>query len=261
MNDVEKIEYYLGKDSFKDRYFKTKEFPLAAGEITTTVDHTHISETVHINSWYPNIEFAFNNVGYRSSFDYTFESLKDKKVILCMGCTDTVGLHHDVGNIWPSLIHSNDDYVVLNCGVIGAGADTVTRLAVSIVGGLGDAVKHICVLWPHNNRREFVSKQYTRMVTSHDVLAVPYEDYWDFIDWKSDNYNLHKNTHLIRNLCAANQIQLHDLNINRFDKKVPFDYSTRFFALGTNSHIAIANYFNRKIEGMPSLFEEKKNGN
>lgn len=246
-SNVEKIEYYLGKDKFKDKYFKP-EFPHAYKDITSKEMpfEEYQSTVLNLNSWFPDIEFKLNNLGYRSHFDYDLEELREKKIVLCFGCTDTFGMNHHYENTWPYLLSQGlKDYTVLNLGIIGASADTISRILIKITGVLN--VDHVCILWPHNNRREFVSKEFTGIITTHDPVDIPFEDYWDFIDWKSDNYNFFKNFHLCKNLCENNQTNFHDLLINRFDKKVPFDYSGPYYALGENSHRAVANYFFKKI--------------
>lgn len=244
---VKKIEYYLGKDRFRNLYFKT-EFPHAYQDIKNkefTVDFK--SKIVNMNRWNPNISFTINNLGYRSNIDFTIENLKDKKLILCFGCTDTFGMHLDNDKIWPTILENLEkDYLILNCGIIGASADTVSRILIKILN-LDLNIHSVCILWPHNNRREFVSKEFTKIITSFDVEDVPFDEYWDFIDWKSDNYNFFKNLNLCRALCDSKKIKFYDLLINRFDKKVPFDYIGKFYAFGPKTHIAIANYFFKKL--------------
>ena len=257
---VEKIEYYLGKDEFKDKYFKS-EFPPAYQDIFSKQikPEEYRSAVLKINQWCPDITFAFNNLGYRSNFDYSIEKFKNKKLILCLGCTDTFGLQLNYKDIWPTnLSEQMPDHVVLNMGIIGGSCDTISRVLVKITQVLGEEITAVCVLWPHNNRREFVSKEFTGIITSHDGEIIPYEDYWDFIDWKSDNYNIFKNKHLVTNIAKANNFSLFDLTINRFDKRVPFDFAGKYYALGPNSHHAISNYFYKKIMGLPSVFENGK---
>lgn len=263
LSNVEKIEYYLGKDKFKDIYFSTKDFPFAYDKIIAEhIDPTkYKSAELALNYWYPDIKFKLNNFGYRSDNDFSVEQFKNKELVICMGCTDTFGLHLENDKIWPTLLRDKlPQYEILNLGIIGAGADTISRVLVQLTQLLGKEIKYVCVLWPHPNRREFVSKEYTKIITTHDKTDIPYEEYWDFIDWKSNNYNHFKNYHLIKNICSSYNIGLLDLEVDRFDKKVPFDYSGRYFALGKQSHTAIANYYEKLILGTPSLFEETLNG-
>lgn len=259
LTDTEKIEYYLGKDGFKDVYFNTKDFPPAYDKlIADHIDPEQYKSTeLSLAIWYPEIKHKLNNLGYRSDEDFSVEKFKNKKLIVCLGCTDTFGLHLDNNEIWPThLRKALPQYEVLNLGIMGAANDTVARILVQLTRVLSSEIKYACVLWPHPNRREFVSKEYTKIVTTHDKTDIPYEEYWDFIDWKSNNYNHFKNYHLIKNLCLSHDIKLLDLEIDRFDKKVPFDHAGKYFALGEKSHTAIANYYEKLIKGMPSLFEQ-----
>lgn len=264
LSQAEKIEYYLGKDSFKDIYFKP-EFPHAY-EIPTTsqTKENTTSTTQYFNKrWKPELKFRMNNLGYRCDKDFSVETLRGKKLILCFGCTDTVGMHDELENLWPHLLSTKIDetYEVLNLGIIGASRDTIARVFTSISGVLSDEIKYVCILWPHPNRREIVSKEFTRIVCSHDKLMIPHDEYWDFIDWKSNNYNMLKNKHLVKNICNFNNIKLLDLELERFDKKVPYDYNGEFFALGPMTHQALASYFAKMINGEQSLFHQIKNDN
>jgi hypothetical protein len=245
---TKKIEYYLGKDKFKDIYFKT-EFPHAYQDIKNKEFNLDFkSKTLNFNKWYPEISFTINNLGYRSNIDYTIENLKNKKIILCLGCTDTFGMHLTNEETWPYILGNlNKDCLVLNCGIIGASADTISRVLTKILNLEELNIDAVCIFWPHNNRREFVSKEYTKIITSFNVEDVPFDEYWDFIDWRSDNYNFFKNYHLCQYLCKSKEVKFLDLLINRFDKKVPFDHKGKFYALGPKSHIAIANYFFKKL--------------
>ncbi len=261
LSQAEKIEYYLGKDSFKDIYFKP-EFPHAyevpIGPLTV---NTMTSITNNFNKiWKPELMFKINNLGYRSDEDFSVEKFKDKKLVLCLGCTDTFGIHDVVDKVWPGILNNSlEDYEVLNLGIIGASRDTISRILIKLIAVLPNEIKHICILWPHPGRREFISKLYTNVICSHDKITTPYDEYWDFIDWKSNNYNHFKNQHLIFNLCEKNNINMLGLEIDRFDKKLSCDYSGDHFAFGEHSHTAIAEYFRKKILGVPSLYEIIKN--
>jgi hypothetical protein len=261
LSQAEQIEYYLGKDKFKDRYFKPEipnPYTIIPSERAKEYE-SYSSSTRNINAFYPNLEFQFNNLCYRSDFDFDVDELNTKRVILCLGCSDTFGLHVNYQSAWPSLLAGKlEDYTVLNLGVIGSCPDTVTRLLVKVASAL-TSIDSVCLLWPHYGGREFVSKEYTGIVTNHNLLDVPYENYWDFIDWKSDNYNLFKNYHLAKSICDSKNIRLFDLHINRFDKKVPYDYSSPHYALGRESYQAISNYFYKKILNKDSLYNEIKN--
>jgi hypothetical protein len=122
---------------------------------------------------------------------------------------------------------------------------------------LGSAVKHVCVLWPVPSLREFVSKKFQSGVHTMSDL-VPYTNWWDHIDWVSNNYNYQKNRILLEQTAANNGAKYHDLIINRYDKNNKVTYNTIgiFTELTAESHLAIANYFLRKIHNQPSLYTE-----
>lgn len=257
----ELIEYYLGKDHLKDIFFKP-EFPDAYQDIKVTKlgEEEYRNVTRRISVWFPDVDFTFNNLGYRSNFDYILDELKTKNnIVLCLGCTDTFGMNVHADKMWTKhLTDACPDKTVLNLGIIGASGDTIFRILTKITRVLPTQITDVCILWPHTSRREFVSKTFTTIMTGHDPDYIPYEDYWSFIDWKSDSYNFHKNQHSCRALCEAHSVKFHDLYINRFDKKVPFDYAGKYYALGENSHLAVGKYFSKLVKGEPSLFNTMK---
>lgn len=261
MTDIEKIEYYLGKDRFKDIYFKP-EFPDAYQDIHAVgINPEEYRDCVkHINQVFKDMEFKFNKQGYRSNWDYDIEELKTKNnIVLCLGCTDTFGMNVQYSDLWATKLQNKlPDKTVMNCGIIGASSDTIHRILTKILSVLPTQITGICLLWPHSTRREFVSKTFTYIIKGGDYNDIPMEDYWSYMDWRSDNYNFFKNYHAVKSLCNYRNVALYDLNINRFDKKVPYDFSSPFFAFGPKSHHAISEYFYKKITGQPSLFEGSK---
>jgi hypothetical protein len=259
--DEQKIEYYLGKDGFKDIYFKP-EFPEAYQDIhsPTIKPEEYKSCQKKLNPWHKDMVFNLNNKGYRSNWDYHLSELQAKdNIVLCLGCTDTFGMNVSFENLWTTRLQEKlPEMTVMNCGIIGASSDTVHRIIAKVLPVLPTQIKHICLLWPHSSRREFVSKTYTHIVNSAGYQSMPLDDYHSFIDWKSDNYNTFKNYHAVVSACAQYNVTLHDLFINRFDKKVPFDFSSVHYAFGEKSHTAISEYFYKRVSGKPSLFEDLK---
>ena len=77
LTPIEQIEYYLGKDKFKDKFFKP-EFPFAYQDIHSAhlTPEKLKSTRLHINSWYKDIPFDFNNLGYRSHFDFNLDDIE-----------------------------------------------------------------------------------------------------------------------------------------------------------------------------------------
>lgn len=251
----ENIEYYLGKDRLKNLYFNAT-IP-AAWEIPARIQ----SPAPFINSNTVGFfagdttEYYYNNLGYRSNFDYILDELLDKKVILCLGDSDSFGIGIDYKNIWPNLIET--DATVLNLSVPGISIDGLTRITTQTIQALGNSIDTVLIHYPPMSLREFVSKKYKGGVHTHRNYNLPYADWWDHIDWQSNNYNFNKNRLLLENTCATHNIEFYDLYINREDAKVPYDFVEYgvYSSIGPHTHRAIANYFNRKINNQPSLFE------
>jgi hypothetical protein len=259
LTQAEQIEYYLGKDGFKDIYFKPtfpKAYEIAPTALMPELSKGVMLKNLKLNHIFPENSYNINSYGYRSEFEFDIETLRGKKLVICFGCTDTFGLQHNVDKIWPTLLQNNigHEYTVLNCGLIGASLDTVARQITRIARIESLTIEAMLVLSPHPSRREFVSKEYTRIINMVDRVYLPYPEYWDFIDWKSNNYNYHKNNQLIESICRANNIRIENLTVDRFDKKSPWDYKGPFFALGENSQVAISEYFTKKILNLPSLY-------
>ena len=272
MTPEENIEYYLGKDKFKNLFFSGKEllsayFPINdnlrdyAQEKSKRVELIENFGLSNQKMHYTNL----NNLGFRSEFDYVKEDLvKYEKLVLCLGCSDVLAPNVADENMWTTLVQKELDlkspglYKVLNLGIYSGSPDTVSRLMVNYIKCLPN-VSDVCVIWPNTNRREFVSRQKSIAISGQTSYTdLPYENYWNLSDWVSDSYNFHKNKILCESFTKANNVNFHDVLVNRFDKKVQIDYSSAFFALGPRSHLAISKYFKKKILGEASMFESKK---
>ena len=252
LSSHENIEYYLGKDRLKNLYFD-KTIP-TAWEIPTrsTEDVLPMLTTSYTGEW--DTSGSLNNLGYRSNFDYILEELQHKKIILCLGDSDTVGIGIPYNEIWPNLIST--DAVLLNMGIACISNDGISRVGIQTITALQSQIVAVLVHYAPMSLREFVSKKYSGGVHVRDNSDLPYTDWWAHIDWKSNNYNFNKNKLLLENTCAKYNIDYFDLYINREDKKVPFDFVWHdgFSSFGPNTHRAIADYFNKKLNKQPSLF-------
>jgi len=270
LTPVEKIEYYLGKDSLPNLHWKST-IPTAWSIITRPgiqLCNEHMANSVVTLE--EGIPYKFNNLGYRSSFDYDIEFLKNQNVILLLGDSDTMGRgvrYHDMYS--SKIIKGVDNYYVLNLGIASLSADGMCRIGVQTMLALQAAVKHVCVLWPILSTREFVSKKFASGI--HTVSThLPYPDWYNHIDWVSNNYNYQKNHILLEQTTLAMGAKYHELIINRYDKKSNVEYQivkspasdyseeAEFTEFNPNSHTAIANYFLRKINNQPSLFDQLK---
>jgi hypothetical protein len=261
LSQDKQIEYYLGKDQFKDHYFAA-HFP-EAWEIEFCHDSFKEGylwkDMKNTTVVFEDIEFKFNNLGYRSNYDYHIDDLKTKRNILCLGDSDTFGSfrHHD--ELWTSCLQQlMPDYNIINVSMPGWSFDTLARTGVCILKSI--PVEHVLVINSSDGRREFVSKNYKKIISKpFGITNVPYEEYWDYIDWQSNNYNHFKNDNLLRFAAQAHNANYINLIVNGIGKYAKFDgskYDRGMF--GPLTHQAMANWFYKRIMNLPSLFEELK---
>jgi len=244
------IDHYLGKDTFKNLFFASK-LPTAwdiPSRTTSFINKHPTNETV---VYYDGVEYRYNNLGYRSTFDYSVDDLANKKVILCLGDSDLFGSGLDYKDTWSYQLQElvGNEYTVVNMGIRGASADAIARIGVSTMTALPNITATL-VQWPHTSLREFVSKSYKGGVHTHRNYDLPYEDWWKHIDWQSNNYNYNKNKILLENTAARYGIKYCDLYINRDDPKVPYDFVEfgMYSCVGPKTSQAIARYFNKKLD-------------
>lgn len=277
LSQTEQIEYYLGKDKFKNPFFGSKKL-LGAYELFNDGlrDYEKLKSTKFelLANFGLSNEFRhtikFNNLGFRQDFDYSLEYFKKfKQIVLCLGCSDTLCPNLTDDKIWPNLLqkklndyYQNDDEVlVLNLGIFSGACDSVVRLLINYVNLIPN-ITDVCVIWPNTNRREFVSIPKKMIISGTVPLSeLPFIEYWNVMDWESDSYNFHKNKILAENFCATHNIQLFDLLLNRFFEKAQFDFSSYLFALGEKSNEALSNYYFKKITKQLSKYEEVKCSN
>lgn len=267
MAKEEEIEQALGKDRLPNLHWKA-DIPSAWSIISRPeillCSPDMAGATITLNE---NITYKFNNLGYRTNFDYDVVDLKKQNVILLLGDSDTVGRGVDYNDMYATkLSNLLPDYCVVNLGVASISSDGMARIGVQSILALGSAVKHVCVLWPIFSNREFVSKKFAsgiHVASNH----IPYTDWYSHIDWVSNNYNYQKNRILLEQTAMANGAKYHDLMVNRYDKNSPITYNlvkspgsavkkeTTFTEFSVESHTAIANYFYKKINNQPILYK------
>lgn len=262
LSAVEQIEYYLGKDRLPNLHWQAKlpeswEIQGRKGRLfhSETIKNSTVVDPVNTE-----IVYRFNNLGFRADVDYT-DDLKDKNIILVVGCSDTFGRLVEYENIYSSKLQKAcNAYTVINMSTPGASPDMITRFATQTIKYLQVSVKHLCLVWPPFSIREFVSKTFKSGITVHEREFVPYADWWDHIDWVSNNYNYQKNKILLQSICGEYKIGYHDLIINRDDTKIPYDFIPcgPFTSIGPKTHAAVANYFYKKITNLPNLYEQLK---
>jgi hypothetical protein len=256
LNLVEQIEYYLGKDRLPNLHWAPK-IP-NAWEITPRPGMGLCNPQSHnVTLTLSDIDYQLNNLGYRSNFDFNIDELKSKDIILILGDSDASGRGVTFGDMYSTKMQNNTDLCVLNLGIPGLSSDGMARVGVQTILALGSSIKHVCVLWPVLSLREFVSKTFKSGTHTHSD-NIPYKDWWDHIDWVSNNYNYQKNHLLLEQTTLNAGAMYHELIINRYDTTTPITYTQvddTFTEFTPDSHTAIAQYFLRKVQQQPSIFE------
>jgi hypothetical protein len=262
LTPVENVEYYLGKDTLPNLHWQAR-IP-ATWEIPPKVSGMALVNTQSYNTTITlseNIPYKLNNLGYRSNFDYDVETLSKKQIILVLGDSDTFARGVDLEHSYSTFMQDKLNELVINMGVPGLSPDGVARIGVQTMLALGSAIKHVCILWPGFSLREFVSKTFCSG-THNQGDHVPYTDWYKHIDWVNNNYNYQKNKILLSSTAASINAQFHELMINHNDKNNRITFKQvksgelAFSELDETAHQAIANYFVRKINSQPSLFQE-----
>jgi hypothetical protein len=248
-NLIQQIELELGKDHLPNLHWQP-EIPTASS-VPPRANMQLCNASAHNTTVVlDNIEYRLNNLGYRSNRDYHVDQLQLESLVLVLGDSDAFGRGVAFDDLYSTKMQHGVAHSVINLGVPGISTDGMTRIAVKTILALGPAVKHVCVLWPVQSLREFVSKQFCSGV--HNLgNTVPYVDWWDHVDWVSNNYNYQKNLLLLSQTTENAGAEFHQLMINRYNKRSAVTYNSiennQFTEFTAESHTAIANYFVRKI--------------
>ena len=158
LTQAQKIEYYLGKDRYKNKFFSPHipaawEIEFCHPALALGMPNTTIVDC--------GIEFRFNNLGYRSNYDYTVEDLRTKKNILCISDSYVYGAYSTYENTWTCQLQTLlPEYNLVTFGLPGWSFDTVARVGACVLQAIKGTVDYVIVMPPNDHRREFVSKQY-----------------------------------------------------------------------------------------------------
>jgi len=245
------IETYLGVTQHKNLYFTGTGIPPAWEFKSYHIDLQQAKNSV-IQPM--GINYTINNLGYNSTFDYD-DSLKDTPSILCLGDSNVFGLLLQRDRTFVKLLQERmPDVKVLNLGLPGGSADSVARIGVNTVMALKSQVRAVFVIWPTYLRREFVSNRYHGLVykTPDGTGSIPYPEYWDFIDWRANSYNFHKNRIMLSAVCESHNVVFADLEINYDDEHIRNDTiatygHNEYTTIGFKTHQAVCDYFANKL--------------
>ena len=246
----EQIESYLGKDRVPNLHWQpcipeAWNIPPRTGELMLCNPTAH-NVTVSLDG----VDYQLNNLGYRANFDFNLKELKTKNILLVLGDSDASGRGVGFNDMYSTKLQAATDLCVVNLGIPGLSPDGMARVGVQAILALGSAIKHVSVFWPVASLREFVSKKFKSGIHVNST-QVPYETWWDHIDWVSNNYNYQKNHILLEQTTLNAGAQYHELMVNRYDKTTPTTYTlvdNTFTEFTPESHTAIANYFIKKIQ-------------
>lgn len=264
LSPTERIEYYLGKDRFRDRFWQgtlPRQWDIPArGNSTYQFFSPQSKSSTVTDKKDLTIEYSINDYGYRNHYDFGNLDINGRKIIACFGCSNVYGACVDYKKIWTSLLQQDlgEEYLVMNFGVPSLSNDGITRIGFRAMSALSGNIAASCVLWAPASLREFVTKRFQSGVHILDNNHLPYEEWWDHIDWVSNNYNYGKNRALLSSVAAAIGCEFVDLMINIDDEKYQFDLIEfgNYHAIGEHTHRALADWYYKKIKGIPSLYEE-----
>jgi len=247
------IETYLGTTNHKNLYFTGTGIPPAWEFKSYHIDLQQAKSSI-INTM--GVDYTINNLGYNSTFDYD-DSLKDHPSIMCLGDSNVFGLMLEKEYTFVKLLQERLPGVnVLNLGLPGGSADSVTRIGVNAVLALKSMIQAVFVIWPTYLRREFASNRYHGLVyktpEGTEPGAVPYPEYWDFIDWRANSYNFHKNRIMLSAICESHNLIFADIEINYDNEHIHNDTvesfgQNEYTTIGFKTHRAVADYFANKI--------------
>jgi hypothetical protein len=263
LSQLEHIEYYLGKDNIKNLFWKADSIPpqwLIPARLDSGYSHSEEVKNKEWKDYRTGVTYKMNNLGYRHDEDFDLESLKQKEIVLALGDSNTFGMCIERSECWPARLEEKlqGKYSVINAGIPGASNDSIARTGYCWIEALKENIHAVCCVWAPLSLREFVSKSFQAGVHTLENDNLPYEDWWNHIDWVGNNYNYWKDRCLLKSVCEANSIPFIDLMINVGDKKYQFDTIPfgNYNPTGPLTNQAMANWFYRNISGQPSLYQE-----
>lgn len=165
------------------------------------------------------ITYTFNSHGYRTR-EFNFQSTDP--VTLCLGCSHTMGVGHNVEYCWPSLMA---DYwpsrTVYNLGQGGSTGDTVVRILANAVNCFAN-IQEVFILWPHNTRFEIVD--HNQRVQYYGNWSITPETMFLYED-EVGEYRYQKNKLIVELLSQIHEFKVIDLPVDHLRSQEFFDLS------------------------------------
>jgi hypothetical protein len=193
-------------------------FPYLKNYINKSFTGYNLSESIDLSSWsydyrdkileyinhhkkQTNIEYRINSHGYREQ-EYATSYHNYDSLILAFGHSTVFGVGVKNEYSWPRLLETRlHNTRVLNFGIPGASADTVSRMISCTVPYFHSLAKKLKVitLWPQEERREIFQKGYSGSWSPW--RQPPYPEFILSIDEMSNKYNTEKNKFIVETVC------------------------------------------------------------
>ena len=159
------------------------------------------------------ITYDFNSHGFRTR---EFELNSDKKNVLFLGCSHTMGVGLRGTEVWTyhvSQIFNEMEYNCYNLGIGGASGDTVARLLTNSINYIHPTI--VFIFWPALGRFErYYQKQLTASLTNEHLS----KQTRDIVEIYGDAhcYNLYRKNRLIVDLLK----QLYNFKVVTLDSTI-----------------------------------------
>jgi len=148
------------------------------------------------------IEYFINDWRYRGKL------VPEMGAPAAFGCSYTFGYGSNLH--WPGMLG------VANLGQNGASNDQITRLAITYCKTFNP--ENIYVMWTYGGRREHANGTGVEKSLNTEPGNEIFDAYTVLSNDASDLYNTQKNQLLLESFCKANNIKLHQLSVDYFNK-------------------------------------------
>lgn len=194
---------------------------------------TDIPENQDLN-WQESISYKFNLQGFRT---YDFNLVKNEKINIALGCSQTLGIGLPVEMTWPYLIETQTNIKTLNLGLGGASTDTVARILTNI-SGLFD-IESVYILWPSYKRFENYFENHIQEMVPHNATL---EHVW-YMSEHNSQQRFYKNQSIVYKLQKLYNFKLHQLDYDKTNWRIIGDLARDRIHYGFKSNINLVKLF------------------